>query len=263
MWHTVAMSENLWKLRRMKGLTLEQLEVRTGIPVPVLRQYEAGRTLRPQDHVKLARALYVGVDVLKIRSDPPPMSPRSSDRGRGDLPSRGRPTSRPAPRPAARPPAQPKPGPAPAATASKEPAPVSETQLQAIDAVAKRLGMLPEELAADVGKPVQQLTAREARVWLREQYDRLSSQSSSNKMPGQSKRAALPEAVDAFELKYLTDAQQVGACLTVKLFNAETFSGRLIGFSPYALTLRLDDGREITLQKLAISYYTREAEAAA
>ncbi|MGQ9904468.1 MAG: hypothetical protein ACUVRU_09145 [Anaerolineae bacterium] len=140
---------------------------------------------------------------------------------------------------------------------------VSQAQLQAIDAIAKRLGMLPEELAADVGKPVQQLTAREARAWLREQYERLSSQSSSNKMPGQAKRAALPEAVDAFELRYLTDAQRAGARLDVKLFNAETFSGRLIGFSPYALTLRLDDGREITLQKLAISYYTRTAEAAA
>lgn len=123
--------------------------------------------------------------------------------------------------------------------------------------------MLPEELTADVGKPIQQLTAREARAWLREQYERLSSQSSSNKMPGQSKRAALPEAVDAFELKYLTDAQQAGARLTVKLFNAETFSGRLVGFSPYALTLCLDDGRDITLQKLAIAYYTRAAEATA
>lgn len=123
--------------------------------------------------------------------------------------------------------------------------------------------MLPEELVADLGKPAQQLTAREARAWLRQQYERLSSQSSSNKMPGQAKRAALPEAVDAFELRYLTEARRVGARLDVKLFNAETFSGRLIGFSPYALTLRLDDGREITLQKLAISYYTRAAEAAA
>ncbi len=116
---------------------------------------------------------------------------------------------------------------------------------------------------ADLGKPVQQLTAREARAWLREQYERLSSQSFGNKMPGQSKRAILPEAVDAFEMKYLTNAQHAGARLSVKLFNKETFSGHLIGFSPYALTLRLEDGRETTLQKLAIAYYTREAEVTA
>lgn len=249
----------------MKGLTLEQLEVRTGIPVPVLRQYEAGRMLRPQDHVKLARALYVGVDVLKARSDPPPPPSQSHDRGRQSQPPRGRSPNRPTARPVARPQAQPKPSapaPAPTPPAPKEPAPVSAAQLQAIDAVAKRLGMLPEELAADLGKPAQQLTAREARAWLREQYERLSSQSFSNKMPGQSRRAALPEAVDAFELKYLTDAQRSGARLMVKLFNGETFSGRLAGFSPYALTLCLDDGGEVTLQKLAISYYTRATEAA-
>lgn len=129
--------------------------------------------------------------------------------------------------------------------------------------MAKRLGMLPEELAADLGKPAQQLTAREARAWLREQYERLSNQSFSNKMPGQAKRAALPEAVDSFELKYLTDARQAGARLSVRLFNGETFNGRLIGFSPYALTLRLDDGSDVTLQKLAIMYYTRATEATA
>ena len=129
--------------------------------------------------------------------------------------------------------------------------------------MAKRLGMLPEELSADLGKPVQQLTSREARDWLREQYERLSSQSSSNKMPGQAKRAALPEAVDAFELKYLTDAQNDKARLSVKLFNGETFGGRLAGFGTYALTLALDDGREVTLQKMAIAYYTREVETVA
>lgn len=253
------MAENLWKLRRMKGLTLEQLQVRTGIPVPVLRQYESGRMLRPQDHVKLARALSVGVEVLKARSDPPPPPSKSPDTGRRNP----LPQSRPALRPAAKPPAPPKSnGVDIAPAAPKVEPPIREAQLRAIDTLAMKLGMLPEELAADLGKPAQQLSAREARAWLREQYERLSSQASSNKMPGQARRAALPEAVDTFELKYLTDAQRAGARLTAKLFNGEMHSGRLIGFSPYTLTLRLDDGHEMTLQKLAIAYYTRAVEAA-
>jgi len=41
----------------------------------------------------------------------------------------------------------------------------------------------------------------------------------------------------------------------MELALAETFDGRIVGFGPYNIVIRQDDGTEVNLQKLAIAYY--------
>ncbi|MER3514040.1 MAG: XRE family transcriptional regulator, partial [Chloroflexota bacterium] len=54
------MAEDLWKLRQRKGMTVQQLAAKSGIPVAVIQEYEAGkRPIRSADLPKLARALFV------------------------------------------------------------------------------------------------------------------------------------------------------------------------------------------------------------
>ena len=43
--------------------------------------------------------------------------------------------------------------------------------------------------------------------------------------------------------------------MDVTLFNGTTLQGTLQGFSPYALTLSINGGDEVTVQKLAIAFY--------
>jgi hypothetical protein len=52
--------------------------------------------------------------------------------------------------------------------------------------------------------------------------------------------------------------RQVAPC-AFTLFDGSLVTGQLIGFGPYNVTLRQDDGSEITLNKLAIVSYSRPA----
>ena len=70
-------------------------------------------------------------------------------------------------------------------------------------------------------------------------------------------RAYLPEAVDQFEFRYLTAAQQAGDVLHFILFDNSAVAGQVIGFGQYNITVRVADGSEITLNKLAIVSYTK------
>ena len=70
-------------------------------------------------------------------------------------------------------------------------------------------------------------------------------------------RAYLPEAVDQFEFRYLTAAQQAGDVLHFILFDNSAVAGLVIGFGQYNITVRVADGSEITLNKLAIVSYTK------
>jgi sRNA-binding regulator protein Hfq len=74
-------------------------------------------------------------------------------------------------------------------------------------------------------------------------------------------RAYLPEAVDQYELEYLTRVQEEGAPLHFVLFNGSTVDGAVCGFGPYNITVRQADGSEVTLSKLAILSYRRPAPA--
>ena len=213
------MAENLWKLRHLKGLTLAQLSARSGIAFKLLNEYETGKPLTHADLIKLSKALYVAPDALKVQSDPRPEK------------------SNPAAAKTAAPKAvAPRPVAPPAATAVAPP--------QAKPQVAAPLPGAP--LATPEPKPEQ------AEVKL----PAAAEAAPAPKVHGK-RRSALPESVDKFEVEYLTKAQSDGARMEVKLFNGETKSGVLAGFSTYTLLLRMDDGSELTLQKMAIAYYRR------
>lgn len=178
------MPDDLWQIRKRKGLSVSQLAAKSGLSAQLIADYETGKPIPASDRFKLAKALYVFDKDIKPISTPPPVA---------------------APSPSKPP-------------AAKEPEPPPPPPIEV--ALAKPIEPPPEP-----------------------------------KIP--TKRAALPEGVDQYEFDYLTAAQQVQAALTVKLFNGEVITGALIGFSTYALTLRHSDGREVTLNKLAIAYYQR------
>src|SRR5262249_35771300 len=57
------------------------------------------------------------------------------------------------------------------------------------------------------------------------------------------------------EATYLEQQREASATLQFKLFNGEQFRGQLVDFTPYTITLKLDNSEEIVLRKLAIVYY--------
>ncbi len=113
-------------------------------------------------------------------------------------------------------------------------------------------------LEAEIGKPLDQLMFPEARHWLTQFYQR-RVEAKGEPSAVDRHRSRLPEGVDGFELDYLSRAHADGAVLDFTLFNGEHVSGRVVGFSPYFITLRLANDDELTLQKLAIAYYRRPA----
>jgi len=271
------MAEDLWKLRQRKGMTIQQLAAKSGISAALLQEYEAGkRPIRSADLPRLARALFVEEWDIKDLSEPPPPRPAAAPPKPAPAAEREQERERPAPPP-------PRPAPAPAATATPPPAvaaappaerpararkppappgPARPTQIAHLLGLANKLGLEPAALEAELGKPADQLTFQEARHWLGEFLRRLRERRASAgpapapvTTPETRHRAHLPESVDTFEMAYLTQHQQAGTRLMFKLFNGDTFVGRIIGFGPYNIAIRQDDGIEVNLQKLAIAYY--------
>ncbi len=284
------MAEDLWKLRQRKGMTVQQLAAKSGVPVAVIQEYEAGkRPIRSADLPKLARALFVEEWDIKDLSEPPPPArpaqPPPPPARTAAPPARPTPAVEPAPEqptptpagrpaaaparpvaPVAHPPAeQPAPPerPAKARKPTAPPAPARPTQITHLLGLAGKLGQDRAALETEIGKPVDQLSFQEARRWLGEYQRRLRerraamAQTAAPPAPSTETRhrAHLPESVDGFEAAYLTRHQQAGTRLWFKLFNGETFEGHLIGFGPYNIVIRQDDGTEVNLQKLAIAYY--------
>ncbi len=253
---------NLWEIRKRKGVSLPTLSARTGIPLRVLEEYEFGVKPIPYDDLsRIAKALYVEEWEIKTQSDPPPEAhkPQPHPKTREEKPAPARTSPRPTPkaRPARRPKraARRKRGPTPAA-------PARETQLAHLRQLAPLVGKTIEEIEQEVGKPLNELTRQEAsrilfqfQEILRERKQKKHEEGSHNR-----KRAYLPEGVDRFELDYLTKAQEEGSLLRFHLFDGTEVVGRIVGFSPYAITVRVD-GEETTLNKLAIAWYTRAVEA--
>jgi transcriptional regulator with XRE-family HTH domain len=228
------MPDDLWRIRERKKMTVSQLAARAGISAQIILEYENGQPVLASDRARLARALYVDEMDIAVRSQPRP-SPQGENHATA---TPARPT-RPAPPP--RPPAPARPG-----------------QINHLLQLGARLQLTAEQLETEIGKPLAELTLPEARRWLKEYAERIAA--TSEHPPGyRSRRAHLPEAVDAFELQYLTQAQAAQDRLVVRTFDGETARGTLVGFGTYALTLRLDNGDEVTLQKLAIASYRREA----
>ncbi len=264
------MPEPLWKIRQRKGLRVNQLAAKSGVPAISIQEYEAGRAVRSADLPKLAKALYVEEWDIELKGAPRPRPGKlrpPSRRTRREPPAQERPRRKPVDqeRPERKPPAQERPQPAPQRKL-KPPLPVRPSQIEHLVAMTtSRFGKDQAALEKEVGKPLETLTKDEASDLLKH-YQKLvvaarASPAPVVGMPGlKRKRAYLPESVDAFELNYLTTQQKDEALLHWTLFDGQKLRGRIVGFGPYNVTIRDEEtGEEVTLQKLAIAYYRREA----
>jgi transcriptional regulator with XRE-family HTH domain len=237
--------EDLWKIRRKKRMTVAQLSAKAGIPARLIKEYEAGiKTIPSQYLPNLARALYVDVVDIKPLSDPIPTPPPKA------RPPRKAPVAEEAPPPPKKKPKEKK-GPPPAG-------PARPSQIDHLLRLAERLQIDRAALEEEVGYPLEELTRPEASRLLNTLQERIAAE----KPPKIKKqRGYLPETVDTFELKYLTQKQYESATLVFTLFDGKVLTGTIIGFSPYAITIEEEgSGEEITIQKLAIAYYRKKAE---
>ncbi len=246
---------NLWEIRKRKGLSLNALSARTGIPVKVLREYEYGMKSIPYDDLaRIAKALYVEEWEIKTKSDPPPEARKPKPRPRPSAPRSGAGHRPPRQK---RPPRHPRPRRSP-----PKPQPARESQLTHLRQLAPLVGKTLEEIEQEVGKPLSEFTRRDASRVLFELQEILRQRKKEKGEEGthNRKRAYLPEGVDRFEMDYLTRVQEEGATVRFHLFDGTEVVGTVVGFSPYAITVRTN-GEEQTLNKLAIAWYTREVEA--
>lgn len=242
--------EDLRDIRIQKGLSLSHLGAKTGIPKDLLQRYEDGEETIADDHLRrLARALFVDERSINPRSQPRPDQP--------ELPAAVPPgkmiadqerrwvISPPEPRKRKEPPS---------------PAHVRESQIAHMLGLAKRLGIVRAALEHELGKPLEELTRFEASRWLGEMQRRVMETQESLTPAAKRHRAHLPEAVDSFELNYLTELRLKGDPVTFTLFDGRTFTGPVIGFGTYVITIReQESGEELTLPKLALAYYQRHS----
>lgn len=142
------------------------------------------------------------------------------------------------------------------------PGPVRASQVAHLVNLGKRLGVEQAELEAQAGKPLSELNRREASQLLGTLQKRIVEEHPS-RPKGKRQRPYLPESVDEFEFRYLTAVQEEGQQLDFKLFDGSQIVGQVIGFSPYAITIREASGAETTVQKLAIAYYRHSPQKAA
>jgi len=246
------MSENLWALREQKKLSVATLAGRAGLPIGLIMEYESGQRSIDVRHIsRLARALYIEESEIKLRSDPRPgagtleRQPRRDDAPRPAEPSAA---------PAARPPRDRTPRPPRSAQAPRPPLPARPSQITHLQDLLVRLGRSQAELEAELGKPLSELD----RLTASQLLVKLQTDMKEGKF-AERHRAYLPEAVDQFEFRYLTAAQQAGDVLHFTLFDNSAVAGQVIGFGQYNITMRAADGSEITLNKLAIVSYTKPA----
>ncbi len=236
------MSENLWALREQKRMSVAALANRTGLPVSLIMEYESGqRSIDPRHLSRLARALYVEEADIKLQSDPRP-SPTPSEQPPGP---EGQPTPKTRGK-AAR-----------AKAAPKPPAPPRPSQLAHLEILLQKLGRSTAELEAELGKPLAELDRSAVSHLLGQLQAELAKRSAATAR----RRPYLPESVDEFEARYLTAAQEAGDLLHFTLFDGSRLAGRVIGFGPYTITLRAEDGSEVTINKLAIVTYRKAAPA--
>lgn len=231
------MPEDLEVLRKQKKMKVGQLAGKTGISAKQLVAYEKGEFIPLADRQRLARALFVDVSEINPQSTPKPKA-----------------APKPAPKQPAREAAVPK-APAPKAAAQKQ-TPARSTQIDHLLGLAAALGQTRADVETAVGKPLADLTQREAKEQLGI-YHRLVREQKEQRPPNTRRtRGDVPESVDTFELNYLQARQEAGDWLHIKLFDGSEKSGRLVGFSPYTLVIAGADGVQTAVQKLAIAYYT-------
>ena len=240
------MPQPLWMIRQRKGMSVNQLAAKSGVPAISIAEYESGRTIRSADLPRLAKVLFVEEWDIEIQSAPKPKSPAREQ------------TARPAKmqQPAA---VQTK-----TATAPRPPALARPSQIEhLLNLVGRHFDKDRATLEAEIDKPLEQLTRQEASDLLK-QHQRLLAEAAAadgSAVTPRHRRAYLPEGVDQFEHQYLTTQQDAGAILHFTLFDGTKTSGRVVGFSPYSITIcEQGSGHELTLQKLAIAFYRVAAD---
>ncbi len=105
---------------------------------------------------------------------------------------------------------------------------------------------------AEIGKPLVELDRPALSGLLRTLQTQVQEAATATRH-----RAYLPEAVDQFEARYLAGAQEAGDPMQLTLFDGRIVEGRVIGFGQYSITIRQEDGSELTLNKLALVSYRR------
>jgi transcriptional regulator with XRE-family HTH domain len=235
------MPEDLRTLRKRKRLSISQLASRSGISIATLITYEKGeKEIPPADLRRLAKPLYIDEWDINPRSSPPP-EPQPSREDRRTKPPQ---------------PPQAKEKPAKGKRTPPQSPPARDSQLAHLLTLAVRFDLDKAALEAEIGKPLEELTQKEARKWNGHFMRRIAEEKPAKRAIDR-KRAYLPEGVDGFELAYLEEQQKAGSSLDFTLFDGQTFQGTVAGFSPYQITIREPDGDEITLNKLAIAYYRK------
>ncbi len=254
------MAENLWFLREQKKISVATLASRAGLPIGLVMEYESGRRSIDHRHLaRLARALYVEEGDIKLQSDPRPgAAPLERQAAReAERPAPMTTSATPSPAPATQPPVRkPRERSARPKISGRPPLPPRPSQLAHLENLLKRLNKTAAELEAELGKPLGSLDRRALSAVLHDLQNKLKE------MPQPVRhRAYLPEAIDEFEARYLTAIQEAGDPMLFTLFNGSTVTGRVVGFSPYSITVRVADGSEVTLNKLALVSYRRSAAA--
>lgn len=250
------MAENLWALRKKRNMKVGQLASKSGIPTKQIIAYEKGERIKVAHRARLARALFVNQEDIKWESEPEQKK-----------------KPKPPPKPAAKPQtgAEPAPKESPKESSPnkihKTPAmqPARPTQLEYLRNLLGKLGVEETAVAEEIGKPLDKLTQGQAGRLLSEytrqwtEYRRVHPPGTLGIANNQGKRAILPEGVDRFEFEYLAARQEAEDVLAFTLFDGSVKHGRILGFTPYFITIQEENGDETTIQRLALAYYTRAA----
>jgi sRNA-binding regulator protein Hfq len=102
-----------------------------------------------------------------------------------------------------------------------------------------------------IGKPVSQLTRIEAKDWIK----RLRLMADEIAPSGRVRFGQWPGTKEDQEAAYLGAQREAGTQFEFKLFNGESYSGKIVDYTPYTITIEINGGQEMVLRKLAIMYY--------
>jgi sRNA-binding regulator protein Hfq len=116
-----------------------------------------------------------------------------------------------------------------------------------------------EQFEEQLGKPVAQLNRTEAKDWIK----RLRLMADEVAPSGRVRFGQWPGSKEDQEASYLEKQRDAGSTLDFKLFNGEVHTGKVVDFTPYTITVKIDDGQEMVLRKLAVMYYRQQSGQAA
>jgi len=117
--------------------------------------------------------------------------------------------------------------------------------------LAARLEMEQPKVEESMGKPMEALTRVEAKEWIKRFRDMTDSAAPGSKV----RFGQWPGSREDREAVYLEQYRDLGTPFSFKLFNGEEFKGPITDFTPYTITVKVGDGEDLVLRKLAVAYY--------